>query len=369
MRKRVDEPVARERTEHKSTKRKISEVQRRSRLWVWIKRALLGLVVLYAALPFILRLFPGIVQHLVYKHAISYFVDLSRPHDLALNHTANMYLSSEEGVTLGMWHTVPEHRWAEAQGKDLDWYEKSLGDGSPVFIYLHGNTGSRAYPHRIGVAKILSSLGYHALVMDYRGFGDSTGEPTEAGLTTDALYLYNWARARSKGSLVVFWGHSLGTAVSTNTAVKLQEQGNPVDAVILEGAFLKPDVSDDELLNFPHPFLWYYWRFPYIQYFFKDLSKNKIAFNIHENVKKMRTPLLILHSKDDHLAPFWMAEKLYSTAKSVLNSDVLVKLAPFDGSHGYLHNGLYRDPGLPAIIREFVQSLIAKSGSTQRQRL
>ncbi|XP_035387641.1 lysophosphatidylserine lipase ABHD12-like [Electrophorus electricus] len=355
MRRRVDETVA---TEQKAEKRKILAVKTRSRLWVWITKGLLALGILYATLPFILRLFPGIVQHLVYKHAITYFVDLSRPYDLALNHTVNMYLSSEEGVTLGVWHTVPEHKWKEAQGKSLDWYEKSLGDGSPVFIYLHGNRGSRAYPHRVGVAKILSSLGYHALVMDYRGFGDSTGEPTEAGLTTDALYLYHWVRARSKGSLVIFWGHSLGTFVSTNTAVILQEQGNPVDAVILEGALVKPDLPDDQL-KLPNPFTWYCWRFPYIQYFFKDLTKNTFSFNNHANLKKMRTPLLILHSKDDHLAPFWMAEKIYSIAKNVLNSDKLVKMVPFDGSHGYLHNGLYRDPGLPGIIREFVQSLTA----------
>lgn len=43
------------------------------------------------------------------------------------------------------------------------------------------------------------------------GFGDSTGEPTEAGLTTDALYLYNWVKVRSGSSLVIIWGHSLGT--------------------------------------------------------------------------------------------------------------------------------------------------------------
>ena len=43
------------------------------------------------------------------------------------------------------------------------------------------------------------------------GFGDSSGEPTEAGLTTDALYLYQWVKARSGSSLVIMWGHSLGT--------------------------------------------------------------------------------------------------------------------------------------------------------------
>lgn len=43
------------------------------------------------------------------------------------------------------------------------------------------------------------------------GFGDSTGEPTEAGLTTDAVYLYHWVKARSGNSLVCVWGHSIGS--------------------------------------------------------------------------------------------------------------------------------------------------------------
>ncbi|MCJ8730389.1 hypothetical protein PDJAM_G00184000 [Pangasius djambal] len=69
----------------------------------------------------------------------------------------------------------------------------------------------------------------------------------------------------------------------------------------------------------------------------------------------MRTPLMVLHSKDDHMVPFRMAEEIYSIAKSVLKSEEKVRLVAFDGSHGYLHNGLYRDPGLPNFIREFVQ--------------
>lgn len=49
------------------------------------------------------------------------------------------------------------------------------------------------------------------------GFGDSTGEPTESGLTTDALHVYNWVKARSGDSLVVIWGHSLGTGLAEKT--------------------------------------------------------------------------------------------------------------------------------------------------------
>ncbi|KTF70948.1 hypothetical protein cypCar_00044690 [Cyprinus carpio] len=98
--------------------------------WTWTKMALLSLCILSASVPFLL-------------HLLSDSIDLSRPSDIGLNHTLNIYLKPEEGVKVGVWHTVPEHRWKEAQGKDLDWYEKALGDGSPIFIYLHGNKGNR----------------------------------------------------------------------------------------------------------------------------------------------------------------------------------------------------------------------------------
>uniref|UniRef100_A0A8B9HIM1 Monoacylglycerol lipase ABHD12-like n=1 Tax=Astyanax mexicanus TaxID=7994 RepID=A0A8B9HIM1_ASTMX len=319
MRRRVDGAAASDSTEGKSGKDKAVKVRARSSWRVWIKWTFLVLCVLYAAPRVIPRLFPAFVQHMVYSHAILWFVDLSRPADLALNHTINMYLSSEEGITLGVWHTVPEHKWKEAQGKDLEWYEKSLGDGSPVFIYLHANMHNRAAPHRIGVANLLSSLGYHAVVMDYRGFGDSTGEPTENGLITDSLYLYHWVKVRSKDSLVIIWGHSIGTLIVV--------PGNPADGVMIEGAFT--DAINEK----------------------KNCSLSSL--------KKMRTPLLILHSEDDQVVPFTMAQELYSTAKSAPNLKEQVKLISFDGSLGYRHNGLYRDPALPGILREFVQSLIS----------
>ncbi|XP_053535025.1 lysophosphatidylserine lipase ABHD12 [Ictalurus punctatus] len=367
MRRRVDETAASKRTEGKSVKRETGEVQTKTKSswWVWVKRGLIALCTLYVATPFILQFFPSVIQYLVYKHAVTYFVDLRRPCDLGLNHTVNMYLTSEAGVTLGVWHTVPEQKWKEAQGKSLAWYEQSLGDGSPVFIYLHGNTGNRAAPHRLGVANVLSALGYHVVVMDYRGFGDSTGKPTKGGLITDALHLYHWVRAHSKDSLVIIWGHSLGTVVATNIAVKLQEQGNPVDAVILEGAFTNIKCQKDS----PNPspgitgdFHTYSTTFPRTQ--LKQISiycsmvktaNEDILF--YSSLKKMTTPLMILHSKDDHMVPFRMAEELYNTAKSVLKSEDKVRLVAFDGSHGYLHNGLYRDPSLPNYIREFVQSV------------
>uniref|UniRef100_A0A8C2Q4J3 AB hydrolase-1 domain-containing protein n=1 Tax=Cyprinus carpio TaxID=7962 RepID=A0A8C2Q4J3_CYPCA len=340
---RKDQPAGR--VQQSGQKPKDLNVHARSQWqWTWKNMLLLSLCILSASIPFLLHLF-------------SDSIDLSQPSDIGLNHTINMYLTPEQGVRVGVWHTVPERRWKEAQGKDLDWYEKTLGDGSPIFIYLHGNGGNRSAPHRIGIANVLSAVGYHALVMDYRGFGDSTGEPTEAGLTTDAVYLYNWVKARSGNSLVCVWGHSLGTGVTTNTAVKLLEQGKQFDGIILEGAFLTGRGARDRPIE--HPFKWFYWKFPYIQFFlFNPLKNNILVFPTDENLQKLRTPLMILHAQDDHLVPFASAQEIYRIAKKAQNSDKRVKLVPFDGSLGYLHNGLYRDPGLPNIIREFVQSLM-----------
>ncbi|XP_028845707.1 monoacylglycerol lipase ABHD12 [Denticeps clupeoides] len=321
----------------------------------WLTWLVLGVCAAYLCAPLLLRLFPAIMHHAFFSHVvrIPFLTDLSRPEDLSLNHTVNLYLTSEQGVTLGVWHTVPERQWQEAQGKDPRWYEAALGNGAPVIIYLHGNTGSRAMAHRVGIVNVLSSLDFHVLAMDYRGFGDSSGEPTEPGLTTDALCLYKWVKERSRDSVVVIWGHSLGSGVSTNTAVILQEQGTTVDGVILEGAFTN---ARQETAH--HPFSWFYWRFPWFEYFFLDLvNENKIIFPSDENVKKMQIPLLILHSEDDPVVPSHMGKELYRIAKQAATSEKNVKLVLFEAPLGYKHNGLYKDERLPGIVREFVQSL------------
>ncbi|XP_053189226.1 monoacylglycerol lipase ABHD12-like [Scomber japonicus] len=333
-----------------------ARVQRKQRApsrWS-LKRGLFAILIIFILAPFTLKILPELIQHLVYTQRISvpFFVDLSQPSDQSLNHTINMYLTSDEGISLGVWHTVPESQWKEAQGKDLAWYQNTLSNGSPIFIYLHGNTGTRAAPHRVGVAKVLSALGYHVLVPDYRGFGDSTGEPTEAGLSTDALYLFKWVKQRSGRSLVVIWGHSLGTGVATNIAVKLLKQDVLLDGVMLEGAF------NSARQHIPvNPFSWYYWTFPGYGYFFPEpWANNKVVFPTEENLKKMRSPILFLHAEDDHLVPIQVAQQMYEVAASAQNAE-RVKLVSFDGSLGYLHNGLYRDPHLPDIIKKFVQSL------------
>ncbi|KAK1158766.1 lysophosphatidylserine lipase ABHD12-like [Acipenser oxyrinchus oxyrinchus] len=321
----------------------------------WLRRIkclFLTLFVVYVSVPFLIRLFPALLANVVYLSALKapFFVDLQHPEDLQLNHTANFYLSPEEGVRIGVWHTVPDSRWQEAQGEGLSWYESALRDQAPIIIYLHGNGGTRAVGHRVELLKVLSAAGFHVLALDYRGFADSTGDPSEEGMTADGVYLYRWVKERSSGSPVCFWGHSLGTGVATNAACRLQDQGSPPDAVILEAPYT--NIREE---GAHHPFAQIYRIFPAFEYFFLDtMALSNIFFPNDENLKSMSSPLMILHAEDDHMVPFEMSRKLYEIALKSQHSQENVKLVLFDRSLGYRHNNIYKDPKLPALLWEFL---------------
>lgn len=70
--------------------------------------------------------------------------------------------------------------------------------------------------------RLRDELKYDVITFDYRGFGDSTGQPTEAGLVKDARFIYNWLDKLNNGQRKIYlWGHSLGSAVGCQLAVRL----------------------------------------------------------------------------------------------------------------------------------------------------
>ncbi|CAG13224.1 unnamed protein product [Tetraodon nigroviridis] len=322
-----------------------------------MRKVLLCLLTVYASVPVTLYLFPWILGHIVFSHFLRFplLVDLSRP-ELVLEHTRNFYLTTDEGVSVGLWHTLPANQWEEAVGKSPEWHQETLEDDSPVIIYLHGNLGTRAIHHRVELVKMLSAAGYHVLSLDYRGFGDSTGEPSEAGLTSDALYLYQWVKARRRGGLVCLWGHSLGTGVATNAAAKLQEQGSVLDALILEAPFTRlRDVVDNHVIAKMYLFL------PGLQNLLGDLlEKNNLQFANDENLKSVTSPLLILHAEDDNIVPHHMGLELYQIslqARKETKTDVQVEMISYGASRGFGHNDIYLDPNLPDAVGNFFHNL------------
>ncbi|NXC46391.1 ABD12 lipase, partial [Penelope pileata] len=96
------------------------------------------------SLPFLVRLFPSMLTKFVFLNfaAFPFFVDLRQP-SLLLNNTISLYLPTEPGVTVGVWHMVPGSSGDEARGREQQWFEEALADDHPIIIYLHGNGGTR----------------------------------------------------------------------------------------------------------------------------------------------------------------------------------------------------------------------------------
>ncbi|KAM9381008.1 protein ABHD12B [Phaethornis superciliosus] len=320
--------------------------------WSLLRTLLLGLLLIYTSVPFLVRLFPGLLTKAVFLNFLSipFLTDLRRP-ELLLNNTISLYLPTEPGVTVGIWHTVPGSRGAEAQGKDQRWYEEALGDTHPIIIYLHGNGGTRAASHRIQFLKAMGAADFHILALDYRGYGDSSGHPTESGLTTDALALYDWAKARSGNSSILFWGHSLGTGVATNTARKLQEErGVQVGAVILESPYTNIREAAAHI-----PVTLIYRQFPGFEYLLLDsLALNNMFFKSDENVKVLACPLLLLHAEDDTVVPLHLGRKLFKMARSAYKDKTKVKMITFPEKLGLGHDYISFNPELPALVKDFL---------------
>ncbi|XP_067151283.1 protein ABHD12B [Apteryx mantelli] len=283
--------------------------------------------------------------------AFPYFVDLQQP-ELLLNNTVNLYLTTEPNVTVGIWHTAPGSRAAEARGKDRGWYEEALGDAHPVIIYLHGNGGTRASSHRVQFMKLMGAADFHILALDYRGYGDSSGHPTESGFTTDVLALYDWVKARSGNSSVIFWGHSLGTGIATNAARKLHEdRGVQVDAVVLESPYTNireaaAYVSITKL----------YRHFPGFEYLILDsMALGGMFFRSDENVKVLSCPLLILHAEDDAVLPPHLGRKLFEAARDAYADKTKVKFVTFPEKLGLGHDYISSNPELPALVKDFLK--------------
>ncbi|CRK48285.1 hypothetical protein BN1723_016854, partial [Verticillium longisporum] len=105
-------------------------------------------------------------------------------------------------------------------------------------LMFHGNAGNIG--HRLPIARMLINfIGCNVFMLEYRGYGLSTGEPDESGLYTDAQTAIEYLRARAETSnhKLVVYGQSLGGAVAVKLVSKHQKHGD-IAGLVLENTFL-----------------------------------------------------------------------------------------------------------------------------------
>jgi pimeloyl-ACP methyl ester carboxylesterase len=159
-------------------------------------------------------------------------------------------------------------------------------------LLFHGNAGNIS--HRVEYLPVFHRLGYSAFLVDYRGYGRSTGSPSEAGTYRDALAAWRHLTGTlgvAPGDVVLF-GESLGGAVASWLAAR-----HPPRALVLASTFTSATDLGAEI----------YWFLPV-----RLISR--IGYDNLANLKSIRVPVLIAHSRDDEIVPFSHGERLYAAA-------------------------------------------------------
>ncbi|MFN3657516.1 MAG: alpha/beta hydrolase [Pseudolabrys sp.] len=209
----------------------------------------------------------------VFQRALMYFPDPSRtpPAAAGLPQAEEVVLRTADGETLVAWHVPPRGE-------------------RPVVLYFHGNGGAlNLRAHRFSR---LTADGTGLLALSYRGYGGSTGRPSESGLILDAQAAYDFAAARYQPERIVLWGESLGTAVAIALAIERKVAGLILDA---------PFTSAADIGAAAYPFA------P-VRWLIKD------PFRSDARIGRVRAPLLFLHGGRDNIVPIAYGERLFALA-------------------------------------------------------
>jgi hypothetical protein len=196
------------------------------------------------------------------------------PASVGLPNAARRHLTTADGETLLAWFVAP-------------------AAGRPLILYFHGNGGGLDLRGERFAA--LTAGGDGLLAVEYRGYGGSTGSPSEAGLIADGEATYAEAlRLGFPPERLVLMGESLGTGVAVALAAR-----RDAGAVVLDS----PYASIAEVAA---------WRFP----MFPVRALIKDAFPSDARIASVRAPLLVVHGSRDAVVPIRFGEKLFALAKS-----------------------------------------------------
>lgn len=257
-----------------------------------------------------------------------WFGNISACRDFGVVKCENFFLDGPSGK-LGSWFISPASR---------QYITKEA-----YILYLHGNMASRAFDHRVQLYKRLSKMGYHILAIDYRGFGDSEGWPTEQGLVEDSKVAYRFLLEKARGHPIYIWGHSLGSAVAVQLAAWLNSEHSQLNGVFLEAPFnnITDGIKYSPLAAPLRQFL------PNVEQYFDDVRN---VFRSTHWITKVTSPILMLHDKKDHILNINLGRKLHLAAKSVGTTNV--KFIELD--EDLYHNDIYRAKNLKHIVSDFV---------------
>ncbi len=208
------------------------------------------------------------------QRRLTYFPDSRRvsPAELGLSGVSEITLPTPDGETLVAWY---------ARAKP----------GEPTLLYFHGNAGSLA----TRVERVLKYVerGRGILILTYRGFGGSTGTPSEISNIADAKLSYDYLiNTGLRPEDILLYGESLGTGVAVQTAA-----ARPAAGLILDAPYTSlSDVAAE--------------RYPWVPV--RWLMSDPYRSDLY--LAKLTLPVLVVHGDRDDTVPVAMGRKVYELA-------------------------------------------------------
>ena len=174
------------------------------------------------------------------------------------------------------------------------WYVRADEEGGhaapgAAVLFAHGN--AELIDDQLELVRRYRERGVHVLLMEYRGYGDSQGRPSQVGIVRDGVAFYDWLASRPEvdREKIVLHGRSLGSGVVSQIAAKRKAA-----ALVLESPFAS-------VASFA-------WRSGAPSFLIKH------PFRTDRVVATLRCPIVILHSRHDEIVPFSHGEKLHALA-------------------------------------------------------
>lgn len=283
-------------------------------------------------------------NHVVYLHAIqmTWFKDLDTPEVFGFlrNQVTPFRMPSRDGGLLYAWHILPvgvyyknekqlsrmDSPRSKPQSKPLPLELLRNDPEALLVIHFHGAGGTLGSGYRCLNYRALSAGSpdkIHVLTFDYRGFGRSSGWPSEQGLIDDAISVVEWAMAEAQipPSRILIYSQSLGTAVNMAVAEHYARQKEPVvfaghilTAPFVDVATLVSTYSVAGTIPILGPLAKFPTVFNYLKTFVQDKwsTKDRIAAYVRANEEDgNKYRITILHAEDDYDIPWTHTPALF----------------------------------------------------------
>jgi len=228
------------------------------------------------------------------------------------------------GIYYGRWKTkgpvfeLDTKDGAKIEGMIFD--PKDPSTCKTTILFFHGNSGNMGSSFNI-LNGLKENHNAFIISIDYRGFGNCSGFPSESGLINDAESIFERILndERMKKTKKIVYGVSLGGAV----AISLAEKNKKVDALILENTFtcIKDVASKMRFVD-------------KIPEFILDLGLSANSWNSVSRIKDLKIPILFISGLKDNIVSPSLMKKLYETS----TSENKIKIDIVDGGHNNTHS-------------------------------